>query len=82
VLPFFGLVVLLSVPLWILGLFVESPAGIPMSLPVSALMFVCPLLAAWITMWRQGTAGEIRHLLRRAVDPRTVHPRTWYLPTS
>jgi hypothetical protein len=80
VLPFFVLVVLLSVPLWVLGLFVESPEGTPMDLPVSALMFACPFLAAWIMLWRQGSAGEIRHLLRRAVDPRTVRPRTWYFP--
>jgi uncharacterized protein len=50
-----------------------------MNLPVSALMAVCPLVAAVILVHRaEGSAG-VKRLLRRVLDYRRIGWR-WYLP--
>ena len=49
-------------------------------LPMAALMFVCPGLAALILVRRaQGSRG-VRALLSRAIDCGGVTPRAWYAP--
>ena len=49
-------------------------------LPMAALMFVCPGLAALILVRRaQGSQG-VRALLSRAIDYRGVTPSAWYAP--
>lgn len=49
-------------------------------LPVAALMFVCPGLAALILVRRaQGSQG-VRALLSKAIDYRGVTPSAWYAP--
>lgn len=45
---FFGLVILLSIPFWTLGLYADDAALLPAGLPIAALMAVCPFLAALI----------------------------------
>src|SRR5690606_34918174 len=76
---FFLLVAVLSAPLQVLGALVEAPTWVPMDLPLSALMFVTPLIAALILVHREEGAAGVRRLLSRAVDPRGIGLR-WYVP--
>jgi membrane protease YdiL (CAAX protease family) len=78
VLGFFLLVFALSVPFWLIGT-VTDLRLLP-GLPVSALMFVCPALAAAILVYgANGTAG-VRALLRRALDHERIGTKAWYAP--
>jgi len=63
---FFLLLIVLSVPFWLLG-FWEGKL-LPAQLPISALQAVCPLLAAVIlTGWHEGRGG-IRDLFKRVME--------------
>lgn len=77
-LAFFGLVFALAIPFWLAGAVtrVQFLSG----LPVSALMAVCPLLAASILVYRRRDGAGVRDLLGRAFDYRKITPKTWYLP--
>jgi membrane protease YdiL (CAAX protease family) len=75
---FFGLVLLLSVPFWILGAL--SDATITEALSVASLMVVAPFLAAVLLTRRSGGGRSVRALLARAVDPRLPRGARWYLP--
>jgi uncharacterized protein len=51
---FFALVLALSIPFWILGFIgPDTTRIIPISLPISALMTFCPMIAAAILMYRK-----------------------------
>lgn len=51
---FFLLVLMLSIPFWILGFIGPDTTEIlPIKLPISALMTFCPLLAAVILVYRE-----------------------------
>jgi membrane protease YdiL (CAAX protease family) len=81
VLPFLGLLTAGSVPFWAVGAAATDPSlGLPVNLPVSALMVVCPLGAAAALTFRADGATGVRRLLRRAVDVRRIRPRTLYVP--
>jgi membrane protease YdiL (CAAX protease family) len=59
------LVLLLGAVFWVAGpLLGVLTAWTRAELPASALMAVCPALAAWIVAARQGTAAELAHRLR------------------
>jgi len=80
-LPFFFLVFALSVPFWVAGA-IAGRLGfrpeLPMNLPVSSLMAICPLVAAVILIFRvQGFDGVVR-LFARAVDYRSIRRKRWY----
>lgn len=78
VLSFFGWVFALAVPFWVLGFFGrDAPDWVPMGLPVSALMFVCPFVAAAILTYRDSGGDGIRRLLSRAFDARAVQNKRW-----
>ena len=62
--PFFFLVFVLSVPFWVAGALLGDLPGSPMDLPVGALQFPCPLIAAAILLRRSEGAGAVRRLLR------------------
>lgn len=62
---FFGLLAILSVPFLVIGALAGTIPGLPNGLPMSALMFVCPMLSAFILVrWREGP-GSIARLMRR-----------------
>ncbi|MHA7872904.1 MAG: CPBP family glutamic-type intramembrane protease [Hyphococcus sp.] len=63
---FFALVFLLSVPIWALGAVVDRQ--IMPGLPVSALIIVCPLIAALMLRWREAGSSGAAALLARAFD--------------
>ncbi|MEE1773448.1 CPBP family intramembrane metalloprotease [Streptomyces sp. JV185] len=76
---FFVLVTVLSVPFWGLGAWFDSTGEAPIGLPVSALMFVCPVVAASVLVHcREGRAGVVR-LLKRAADCSRAPRRDRYL---
>jgi membrane protease YdiL (CAAX protease family) len=49
-------------------------------LPMAALMFVCPGLAALVLVGRARGSTGVRALFNRAIDYKAVKPRAWYLP--
>lgn len=78
---FFVLVIGLSVPFWILAPFASSVSSLlPMNLPASALMFVCPLVAAMILTKAREPHGHTKELLRRGITRQGIDQRRWYLP--
>lgn len=48
---YFGLVILLSLPFWLLGALTKNTTLLPAGLPVAAFMAVCPMLAAVILVY-------------------------------
>lgn len=78
---YLALVFALSVPFWVVGALVAPPPGVPMSLPVSSLSVVTPLLAAAILAFRRDGARGVAGLFRRALDPRRLRPR-WLAATA
>jgi uncharacterized protein len=77
-LKFYILVFVLSIPFWLFGSM--STKWLPMNLPVSALMFFCPSLAALILTYREDGVGGIKRLLKRVFDYKRIRQKTWYLP--
>jgi uncharacterized protein len=75
---FFLLVFALSVPFWIYGAL--TSAQLLPALPVSALGFICPLLAALILISRQDGSQGAAALLKRAFDIRRISSILWLLP--
>ena len=76
-LDFLLLVLALSIPFWLLG---GGRLPIPVRLPVSALIFVNPVIAASIVTYRRHGPSGLRALFRRAADYRRVRDKRWYLP--
>ena len=76
---FFVLVFVLSVPFWIVG----AATGLQLTpdLPVSSFIWVCPVIAASLLVYREnGTAG-VAALLRRSVDYARIPGKIWYVLT-
>lgn len=81
ILPFFGLVFLLSVPWWILGAVAPDFTKIfPIKLPISALMTFCPLISAIILVYRKRTGQGVKELLSLTFDFKKIKDKRWYLP--
>jgi uncharacterized protein len=78
-LKFFVLVYALALPFWLLGAFVKH-LPIPINLPVSALQFVCPIIAACILVAREEEPGGVKRLLKRAFDVKNIQHKIWYAP--
>ncbi len=62
-LTFFVLVFALALPFWLLGALVKH-VPLPINLPVSALQFVCPLIAAFILVYREEKLSGVKRLLK------------------
>jgi uncharacterized protein len=75
---FFTLVLGLSVPFWLLGAY--SRAMLMPGLSVSALMTVCPMIAALLLVYREGGTAGVMQLLRRSLDFHRITDRRWYIP--
>lgn len=71
----------LSLPFWLIGAIAEHfSIGLPFNLPVSALTFVCPLIAAFILVSREEQPGGIKRLLKRVFDLKRIRHKIWYVP--
>jgi uncharacterized protein len=81
-LPFLIVLVVISLPFWLLDFFTEPslPEDVVLNLPVSALMFICPVVAASILSYRETGWDGVKQLLKRAVDFRRINDKRWYLP--
>lgn len=78
---FFLLVLVLSIPFWILGAITKDLTKIlPIKLPISALMTFCPMLAAIILVHRARKNQGVKELLQRAFDFKRIKNKKWYLP--
>src|SRR5262245_8349008 len=79
---FFALVFVLAAPLWLLGSLSNQGLlkGLGINLPLSALIFVCPLLAAVILVYRDERLAGVGRLVRRVFDYQRIKPALWYAP--
>ena len=75
---FVALVFAFAVPFWILGW--ATGASLLPSLPIAALMAVCPALAALTLVSRDGGPPAVRALLARAFDARRWPSLLWLVP--
>lgn len=78
-LAFIGLVVACSMPFYLLGAVIDR--DLPFNLPIGALMFVAPTLAASILVYRDEGMPAVRQLLRRPADVRRIGSTRWLIPT-
>ena len=80
-LKFFLLVLLLSIPFWILGAMAGDLTKIlPIKLPISALMTFCPLLAATFLVYKQQEMQGVKELLKLSFDFKKIKDKKWYIP--
>jgi uncharacterized protein len=77
-LKFFLLVFALSVPFWVIG----AMTGLQLlpGVPVAALMFVCPAVAAIICVYRESCTAGVSALLKRSFDYQRIGSKIWYVP--
>jgi membrane protease YdiL (CAAX protease family) len=68
----------LSVPFFVIG----AVTGLQLlpGIPIAALAFVCPGLAAVILVYQKSRAAGVKTLLRRSFDYRRIPSNFWYLP--
>ncbi len=78
-LTFFVLVFALALPFWLLGALVKH-VPLPINLPVSALQFVCPLIAAFILVYREEKLSGVKRLLKSVFDLKRIKHKIWYVP--
>ncbi|MDF2840476.1 MAG: hypothetical protein K0Q99_1248 [Clostridia bacterium] len=79
-LKFLLLLIVLSLPFWLLGVVAKHLADwLPINLPISALMAICPIIAAIILVYKENGASGIRELMRRTFDYKGVSSKIWYL---
>ena len=74
---FFILAVLLIVPFWILG--TATHLALAPGIPISALGFVCPALAAAIMVYREDKWRSVKALLKRSFDYKRIKNWRWYV---
>ena len=77
-LPFFVLVLAFSVPFWFVG--ARTGRQLLEGLPLSALMAICPVIAASVLVYRERKMAGVIALLRRAFDYPRIREKIWYLP--
>lgn len=81
-LTFFALVFVLAVPFWLLGALAGGlTKALPINLPISALMFVCPITAAVMLTYREHKSRGVGQLLERIFDLKRTRQKIWYVPT-
>lgn len=79
-LKFYLLLVAISIPFWILGAMAEDLAKmLPINLPISALMFICPLIVTFILVPKESKKKDIRKLLKRVFDYKKIKNKNWYI---
>lgn len=71
---FFGLAFLLAVPFWVFG---DHKLPLAVNLPVSAIGFVVPVLAAAIYAYHQSGRKGVNALLLRAIDLKQIKNKVW-----
>lgn len=77
-LKFYLLVFVLTVPFWVIG--AVTGAQLLPGVPVAALAFICPGLAALILVHQGSGLAGVRDLLMRCVDYDRIPAKIWYAP--
>ncbi len=78
---FFTLVFALSIPFLLLGFIVKGATeNLPIKLPISALMAVCPLIAAAILVYKKQKMQGVKELLALSFDFKKIKDKRWYAP--
>ncbi len=77
-LKFFLLGFALSVPFWLIG--AVTDLQLMPGLSVSALMALCPMVAALMLVHRESGASGATELLRRSFDFKRIRAKRWYAP--
>jgi uncharacterized protein len=77
-LTFFLLVFALSLPFWLAGALTRVQL-LP-GLPISSLMFVCPVAAALILVYRKNNLAGVTEMLKRSFDYKRIAEKIWYAP--
>ena len=78
---YFLLVFILSIPFWILGFVARDTTKLlPINLPISALMAVCPIVAASILVYQNQKIKGVSVLLKQAFDYQKIVDKKWYVP--
>ncbi|MFL7811944.1 MAG: lysostaphin resistance A-like protein [Anaerolineae bacterium] len=79
---FFLLVFALSALFWLVDPVAKRflPEERPINVPVSALMAVCPVIAASVLVGRERGWAGVRELLKRSFDWRRIKEKAWYVP--
>jgi len=79
-LKFILLVFALSIPIWLISSLLGNKLPIPINLPISALLFLIPVLAASILLYNQHGWNGVKDLLKKVFDYRKIKNKIWYLP--
>jgi len=76
-LRFFFVVFVFSLPFWLIG----HVTGLELSpgLPISALMSLCPTMAASMLLYWEHDADAVIRLLKRSLDYERIKAKTWYM---
>jgi uncharacterized protein len=78
---FFLLVFILSIPFWVLGyIFKNTTENLPIKLPISALMAICPLIVAAILVYKKQKMQGVKELLLLSFDFKKIKDKRWYAP--
>ncbi len=77
ILPFFILILLLSIPFWILD--TVYPIELLPGLPLSALGVLAPTLAACILVYKNERFPGVLQLLKRSFDFKRIQKKSWIL---
>ena len=77
-LPFLSIVTALSIPFFVIGSVTDTVELGALQLPVSAMMFVLPVVVAAAMVWQEAGRTGVVAFLRRAVD-RPAGPLRWYV---
>jgi membrane protease YdiL (CAAX protease family) len=78
VIAYFLLVIVLSVPFWLLG--IVAKIQLFPGVPASALMVLAPALAASMLVYRRGGSTAAVAFLKRAFDFTRIGAKVWFLP--
>lgn len=73
---FFSLVILLSLPFWLLGAYTGNTSLLPANLPIGALMAICPILAVVILIAWDKSRGLRAYSLNLQMQSKN---RIWYI---
>jgi membrane protease YdiL (CAAX protease family) len=76
-LQYFLLIVLASIPFWLIG---GDQLPLQLDLPVSALLVVCPLIAATLLSYQQSGTSGVLVLWQKAFDYKKIKNGFWYAP--
>ncbi|MDR0271266.1 CPBP family intramembrane glutamic endopeptidase [Paenibacillus sp.] len=77
---FLALIFAFAIPFWVVGAMTGSIKGMPMNLPTSALMFVCPAITAAILVYKHDRTEGVKRLLARVLDYKRIKHKIWYIP--